>query len=479
MQDLEKLYRRLPISVQHLACSLEGWRVGQARYGREFDELLSAYKRRTYWSRAETSDFRDRRLQKWMHDCVRRVPFYQSRLRQAGIAPEDIRTFDDLKNLPILIKEDVQLNSKEILSQAVPESERITVHTSGTTGGGLEFRTTRRAMHEQWAVWWRYRGWHGIDRNAWCGYFAGRSVVPISQTEAPFWRFNHPGRQILFSGYHMSPRVLSAYVDVLRRRKPPWLHGYPSLLSLLASWLVERGFDLGYQPRWVTVGAENLLPQQVEVMQRAFGVRPRQHYGMAEAVGNISECELGALHVDEDFSAVEFVPSPYGEGYRVIGSNFTNYATPLLRYDVHDLVAMDERSCSCGRPGRIVAAVDGRLEDYIILTGGARLGRLDHIFKHLVHIREAQIFQNRPGAITIRVVRGESYSQPDELELLSEARTRVGRDCEIEIVYVDGLQRSQTGKLRFVMSEIAHEHIAQAGATSSGALTASTESGAR
>ena len=93
---------------------------------------------------------------------------------------------------------------------------------------------------------------------------------------------------------------------------------------------------------------------------------PLQHYGMAEAVANISECEHDQLHVDEDCAAVEFIPNSDGPGYKIIGTNFTNLATPLLRYDVQDLVTLTNVTCSCGRPGRVVASVDGRAEDYII-----------------------------------------------------------------------------------------------------------------
>jgi len=49
-----------------------------------------------------------------------------------------------------------------------------------------------------------------------------------------------------------------------------------------------------YPIRWITVGAENLLPQQADLIEQAFGARPRQHYGMAEAIANSSECERGA-----------------------------------------------------------------------------------------------------------------------------------------------------------------------------------------
>ena len=129
----------------------------------------------------------------------------------------------------------------------------------------------------------------------------------------------------------------------------------------------------------MTVGAENLLAQQAALIRQAFGVKPRQHYGMSEAVANFSECEQGRLHVDEDFAAVEFLPNPAG-GYKIIGTNLSNLATPLIRYEVGDVASLADAPCDCGRPGRVVAAVDGRKEDYVVLKNGSRLGRMDHIF---------------------------------------------------------------------------------------------------
>src|SRR5690606_40913392 len=70
---------------------------------------------------------------------------------------------------------------------------------------------------EQWAIWWRYRRWHGIEPGTWCAYFGGRSLVPFKASKPPFWRYNIPARQVMFSAYHMSPENLRAYVDELRR----------------------------------------------------------------------------------------------------------------------------------------------------------------------------------------------------------------------------------------------------------------------
>jgi phenylacetate-CoA ligase len=454
MPGREGLYLKLPTSLQHATCSLEGWRIQRSRYSQSFWNLLKTAEDRTYWSEDQMRDFRDQRLSEFVRHCARSVPYYQSLFRSLDIGPEDIRTLDDLRYLPVLTKAQVQTNYPDLLSRDIPESQRIITHTSGTTGGGLRFAITQQATQEQWAIWWRYRRWHGIQPETWCGYFGGRSVVPLSQTAPPFWRYNLPGRQILFSAYHLSSVNLDAYIAELRRRRPPWLHGYPSLLALVAAYLLDTGKDLGYTVQWVTIGAESLLPQQIDLILKAFGVAPIQHYGMAEAICNISECEMGSLHVDEDFAAVEFLANPDGLGYRVIGVNLTNPATPLLRYDSQDIAALSNHPCDCGRPGRVVESIDGRQEDYVILKNGARLGRMDHIFKDMTNINEAQIVQKRPGEMVIRIVRGVHYTELDEYTLLQETRKRVGEQAEIQFDYVESLTRSASGKLRFVVSEI-------------------------
>lgn len=454
MPDLEKLYLKLPVSLQNLACSLQGWRIAKTRYDSQFHRKLADARDRSFWTYPRISQFRDDRLRKFVHHAATNVPFYRRQFRELQIAPEDIRCLDDLSRLPVLSKQQVQEHYHEFLPENVPLKDTAIIHTSGTTGAGLQFAATKDALQEQWATWWRYRMWHGITLDTWCGYFAGRSIVPASQSAPPFWRYNYPARQIMFSGYHLSPQNLDAYIGELRRRKPPWLHGYPSILSLLAQYMVENRVDPGYQVRFVTTGAENLLENQSAVLERAFGVKPLQHYGLAEAVANISECDRGALHVDEDFAAVEFVAEGNSDRQRIVGTNFSNFATPLLRYDTQDFASLSSEPCDCGRPGRTVSRIDGRQEDYIVLGNGAKLGRMDHIFKDAIHIREAQIFQQRAGAIVVRIVKGENYSAGDEQALLGEFQQRLGRDCEISFEYHSRLPRSATGKLRFVISGI-------------------------
>lgn len=432
------MYGAAPCAVQHLLCSAEGYRIRRRRYGGVFDDVRRQTQLRSAWSSQAVIRYRDQAFDRFVADALSGSRFYRDRYRP--------------HHLPILTRATAQAHAADIARTAVGATELV--HTSGSTGSGLRFPATTDALARQWATWWRYRQWHGIDLGTWCGYFGGRSIVPVAQKKPPYWRYNVAGRQVLFSGYHLGAHTCSAYVAELRQRRLPWLHGYPSLLAVLAGYILEQGEALGYEVRWITTGAENLLPAQARLIERAFGVRPRQHYGMAEGVANASECPHGRLHVDEDFAFVEFVPTGEGTGYRVVGTNFTNRAFPLIRYDVGDIAQISGAACHCGRPGRIIDSIDGRNEDYVRLPNGALVGRLDHMFKDLVRIREAQVYQPGERRVILRVVRAADFTVRDERLLLAEAQARLGDDLLIDVEYVESIPRTASGKLRFVVSDV-------------------------
>jgi phenylacetate-coenzyme A ligase PaaK-like adenylate-forming protein len=245
MLDREGPYLRLPLILQNASCSFEGLRLRHFRFGDAFSRMLQDAEARNFWPVEKIRIFRDQRLKSFVRHCAESVPFYRRHFQALGVSVEDIRTLEDLRCLPILTKQEVQRIGSDPVSQSIPPREHVVAHTSGTTGSGLHFAATRRAVQEQWATWFRYRRWHGLPFNTWCGYFGGRSLVPSQQTSPPFWRYNYPGRQILFSGYHISPANMSACVAELQRRRPPWLHGYPSLRALMAGYLLEADLSFG------------------------------------------------------------------------------------------------------------------------------------------------------------------------------------------------------------------------------------------
>lgn len=454
--DLERIYASMPLVLQQAATSLQGWRLRRLRYTGGFRRMLEDYNARTFWDAERVESFRDQRLAAFVEHAARTVPYYRDLFRDLGADPRDIRTLEDLQKLPVLTKGELQAHLSRFVSEAVPGRGLLHLNTSGTTGAGLGFPATRDSHREQWAVWWRYRNWHGLDLGEPSMHFGGQVVVPANQRRPPYWRHNRAGRQLYFSSYHLNRETAPAYVEAMRRFGARWISGYPSLVAVMASHVLELGANLDI--RWVTLGAESVLPQQVALIKQAFDVEALHHYGMAEMAANISLCPEGVLHVDEEFAAVEFLPA--GEGLnRIVGTSMCNPAFPLLRYDVDDLAAHDGATCGCGRPGRVVTAIDGRKGDYIVTKTGVRVRTFNLFFKKIVNIREAQIYQSRVGHMTIRIVKRPEYCDRDEQHLRDEIARRMGDDIEFDIEYVDRLPRTKCGKLRLVVSSVPEREL--------------------
>ena len=450
--DKMSIYRRLPVWAQNMACSFEGGRIVRTRYGEGFRCALAEYESRDAWSFERMCEYRDARLREMVRHAYDTVPYYKRLFDEGGISPDSIRTLSDLSALPILTKDTVKANREQLISTAVPESERRIHATGGTTGAGLSFVTTEQEETEQWAVWWRYRRRFGMDTDVWCGNFGGKVVADLSQTKPPFWRVNRPGKQYFYSGYHICRANAPAYAEHMKSVGLQWIHGYPSNLSGLAECLNDLGITVPM--KWVSTGAENLYDHQRKSIEKAFGTTPYQHYGLTEGVANISMNTSGRLAVDEDYCCVEFLPSDEPDVYRIIGTTLTRRAMPLLRYDTGDLAVI--RPGEISGNGRAVEQVSGRTAEYVELPGGARVGTaaISLIINRFDCISTMQIVQRAVDALDVNIITSAAPEKFPTDELQAALHERFGSGMQCTVNFVDSLRKTKSGKQRLVISEM-------------------------
>lgn len=424
-------------------CSIKGYLIKRRRFNRSFFRELDKFEKRQYNCSEELFEF--------LLFC-RNVPFYYNIITDdliANLTKDNV--YDKIRLLPIISKVEVK---KRISSLCTDNKEPIiSMHTSGTTGSGMIFPYSLEMENKQWAVWWRYRKGLGIQFNTWCGWFGGRTIIPSSYTGTQYWRINRPCSQVMYSAYHLTKSTVCYYHQDIKKRKLSWLHGYPSTLSLLASLINERTLEPIYTVKWITTGAENLLAHHINIIHKAFpNAMVRTHYGLAEGVANFSQDIDGIWHIDDDFCYVEFIPIDKNDPSvcKIVGTGYSNKAFPLIRYDTGDLARINWID---GKPE--IVEIFGRQEDYIELPNGSKLGRLDHIFKDCINIKEAQIHQIRKNLVELRIVKDVHYTDKDEALLIREASERFGKDVELKISYCKQIERTKAGKVKFVVSEIA------------------------
>lgn len=444
--DYMKIYNKLPILGQNVACSIEGNRLKTLRWGGYFRERLEFYKKSDSWSAEQVSEYQDEKLKELVVHAYETVPYYKKLFGDYGFDPYTFKHSDELRKLPILTKDIVQENYKDFISTADLDSKTHIHRTGGTTGKSMLIYETWHDQADQWAVCWRYREKVGIPFGTWGGEFASKLVVPQSQVKPPYWRWDRAEHRLFFSPFHLDDSTVLDYAEGLKNVK--WIHGYTSKLVDLANRLMEKGI---YVPmEHVTIGAENLYETQKNILEKTFSCKVYQHYAMTEAAANISQQPDGTLRVDEDFCFLEFIDDERGSA--IIGTNLMRKRMPLIRYKTGDYAKVTDRKAG---GFRVVDSFEGREFEYLYKGDGKTITGVEideEVISKVEHIAEAQLLQKKDHSIEVRIHRAEGYDEGDE-KLLQSKLSEVLYGDQISIKYVDKIESEKNGKRKLILKE--------------------------
>jgi phenylacetate-CoA ligase len=439
--NLYEIYVKCPVFVQNIICSIRGYQLKKKRFNSFFYKYLNEYERNLNLSVEKIIEFQKIQIHNLLMNAIN-SEFWLERIKKYNVNIDDKKNIiDQLKKMPILTKAEVLSNSELLLTQNKKTLNEV--RTGGTTGKGLLFWETDESLNRQWAIWWRYRRQLGINLDTWCGWFGGKEVVPAKQNEKTFFRINYFGKQIMFSPFHLSKANTIYYYDIIKNKKLTWLHGYTSQLSLLASFITELKLKPIEFVKIITIGSENITKKQKNIIESAFNAKVYQHYGLSERVANISENINGELLPDNDFCYIEYDHIENNK-YRLIGTNFSNTAFPLIRYDTGDIIKLGSR-------GEIIE-IEGRMADYVTLPNGNRFGPMNLIFKMLSNVIECQLFIKSENEYVFRIVKANNYdNKKEESKLLREIQNRMtDNSISISFEYMEKLPRTKSGKLKSI-----------------------------
>ncbi len=153
------------------------------------------------------------------------------------------------------------------------------------------------------------------------------------------------------------------------------------------------------------------------------------------------------LKLDSDTSA------EYGELGRIVVTDLTNYAFPIIRYDTGDLGIMQSADkFSKGYP--ILIKLYGRRLDVCYTTYGEPFSpmTIGRILKHFDSILQWQFIQKAETEYTLRVVRRLSYAV-DELSIINTLKEQIGENAIINVEYVNDIPVLSSGKRKPVVNE--------------------------
>jgi len=333
--------------------------------------------------------------------------------------------------------------------------------TSGTSGAPLEvFRSLDSVVWEE-AFQMQAWAWAGFRLGEPQAVLRGDTIIPLAQARPPFWLWDGAGRQLFVSSRHLSPATAGAMLDAIAAAGVTMLRAYPSTGYELAR-LAER-LSHGLRLRAVVTGSEPLFPVQREQIERAFGCRVFDFYGMAERIAYAAQCEHGGYHLNTDYSHVEILDDagrPTRDFGSVVGTTLRNHVMPLLRYRVADRARWLDQVCPCGRSYPLIELSSGKVEDQLYDWDGTPVSAsiVTFAFKGLAHIRQSQVAQVAQDRWLVRVMPDTGYSEADSASLRRNIAEHVTPRIHVEVQLVDEIARLASGKFKWVSQEWPQAH---------------------
>ena len=416
------------------------------------------------------------RLRAVLEKADRFVPFYRKRFKQAGVKVEDFRTFEDLRAIPPLSRNDL-IEAKNDLVDCRYRSTLNAFNTdagkpgepklfsrfsqyplvkntsSGSTGTPTVFYENGSVSAISWANELRVKRWFGLRP----GVREAR-LVRVSPDFVKNSRSNVIRKllwnQMILPGVNLTDMHYADIDEALQLFKPTTIWGFTSAAAGLSRWIKEHGqLPFGEGPRLVITWAAPLYEHERELINEAFECPITNIYGMRE-VGHIGAlCPANSMHVFQESHFLE--TDINGE---LLVTFLRQTPMPFIRYRTGDIGELAVCKCSCGRTLQIIKEFHGRTGE-VFKTEDGRMFSPNFWCRTFMNARLAetvkrfQIVYTQNNTIKIRMILPET-NRPNAETLLREIVSKnFGIKTGLQFDYPGEIAPQISGKYQMVINE--------------------------
>ncbi|BBD10034.1 phenylacetate--CoA ligase family protein [Desulfovibrio ferrophilus] len=324
-------------------------------------------------SRDELTQLQLERLQSTLYRLSRNVPFYRKKFEDMDLDVDDVRTLDDVRQLPYTSKSDLRDNYPYDMF-AVPMREVVRLHaSSGTTGKAVVVGYTKNDV-KRWAQL--------AARVLTAGGVTKDDVVQIAFGYGLFtggFGFHYGAELLGASVVPSSSGNTDRQIQIIQDYKTTALLCTPGYALYLAEAMRKQDINTNALTlKRGLFGGEAWSEAMRGRIQDGLKLTATDNYGLSEIMGPgvAGEClERGGLHINEDHFLAEIIdpetlePVPEGEVGELVLTTLTKEAFPMLRFRTGDLTRLIPGQCPCGRTHMRIDRIQGRTDDMFILKG--------------------------------------------------------------------------------------------------------------
>ncbi|MBC8337419.1 MAG: phenylacetate--CoA ligase family protein [Rhodospirillales bacterium] len=436
--------------------------------GRAMLSILHQYGIIERWSPEKILSSQFGKIGKLLAHASNKVPYYQTVVKECGIADPANVTPEEWARLPFLDRSKIQAAGKDLHSLIIPpgHGRAHAIYTSGTTGRPVRVLRTDLSNLYWSATTLRDHLWHrrnfkgklAVMRNA----AKGKDPYPDgsrSQTWGASSNVFKTGPAVSLN-LNCTP---AEQVEWLQRENPDYLMTHPTNLYRLASYCLENGIRLEKLRETLTI-SEMLRPEVRDACRAAWGVGVSDIYSGRDVGYLALQCpDHEHYHVQAEGLYLEVLsqdgtPCAPGETGRVVVTPLDNFAMPLIRYDIGDFAEVGD-PCPCGRGLPVLKRIVGRVQDMVVLPGGERrwtllsAGNIES-FLEIAPIRQYQFVQKDLQTIEVRLVMDRGLSEPERDGIRDWVNDKLDHPFSVTVSMVDDIPRTPAGKYQDFISEI-------------------------
>lgn len=403
----------------------------------------------------QSRKMREEKLQQLLEFATTHTTFYK---QYAGVT--------DFHNFPVVNKQTYRTHYQDfvVAKEFIPfqEGEVHIQKTSGSTGTPFEIPQDTRCRIRRIATIKATNelvGFHSFNTlmhtRAFAHYWGGTESI----------RYDKSLNIVYVDNANLNDTKLQAIADAIRNYKVRYIRGYVTSMEAITLYLVKNNIKIDSRVTFITGGEllplslKNRIVNQLHChVTSQYANEENGIFGQSDIDGNpttinlnLANCFVEILKLDKDEPAA---PEEMG---RVVVTDFTNYAFPMIRYDIGDVAMIDKVAPN----GDLLSIknLSGRSQDMILRTDGSAIDFFNSIPKEVYNnpdiILQWQFTQKdaKKYVLTLCTSDSEAVQESFKQKLISDIKNILGSDAEITINVTTSLPVLNSGKRRVVTNE--------------------------
>jgi phenylacetate-CoA ligase len=420
--------------------------------GSHIYDRFSEIEKISHFSKDKLAKYQEKKLRELLIHAYKHSPYYHELLKTYAVVNHNDVNLKNFKKLPFLTKEVIRKNQKALVSDDWLKRKPYLNTSGGSTGQPVKLVQDKSYQESN------------IANKLFYASLVGKQM---GEKELKFWGSERDiftgsiglteklknfvyNRQFL-NAFRMTPENMKEYTSAINVYKPKHIWTYVDSIFELAKFIERKNLSV-HPPKSIIATAGVLTKPVRSFVERVFKTSVYNQYGSREVGDMAAECKYQqGLHLFEWSHYVEVIKG------KVIVTVLTNYAMPLIRYEIGDMAALaNAKKCRCGLSTRKLMRITGRSTDHFIKKDGTVVHGeyFTHLFYFKDWVQKFRVIQRTYSDIICEVVVNKKPDTVDVQHITRDIKHIMGNSCKVTFKYVKKIQPTGSGKYLYTFSKV-------------------------